>query len=171
MTKTSIKGAPDILINRCRYIVNENGTPTTLDESSLERLRDIQNEWCMLGQRVLLICKKTMKRADFNLPANQFEAQVNEIKDFCVLGMVGIIDKPRDGIESVIKTCRKAGIRIFMVTGDFYITAAAIASQIGIFSSSDKYDTLENIKRHRLTSRHSLDAADVTLELNAPKTR
>jgi sodium/potassium-transporting ATPase subunit alpha len=73
--------------------------------------------------------------------------------------MVGIIDKPRDGIETVIRTCRQAGVRVFMVTGDFYVTAAAIASQIGIFSSSDKYDTIEAIREHKSNRDFNLDAA------------
>ena len=60
--------------------------------------------------------------------------------------MLGIIDKPREGIENVIKACRQAGVRIFMVTGDFYVTAAAIASQIGIFTSSNEYDTIQTLK-------------------------
>ena len=59
--------------------------------------------------------------------------------------MVGIIDKPRDGIDKIIAQCREAGIRVFMVTGDFSITAAAIARQIGIFTS-DKYDTIDTMR-------------------------
>ena len=59
--------------------------------------------------------------------------------------MVGIIDKPRDGIDKIIAQCREAGIRVFMVTGDFSVTAAAIASQIGIFTS-DKYDTIDTLR-------------------------
>lgn len=45
-------------MKRCQWIVNDDGTQSRLDERGIERLRSIQNEWCMLGQRVLLICKK-----------------------------------------------------------------------------------------------------------------
>ena len=137
-----------------------------MDEHSLERLRDIQNEWCLLGQRVLLICKRIEKTSRLlgygTQPSSEFETYLKEIKDLCVLGMVGIIDKPRDGIETVIRTCRQAGVRVFMVTGDFYVTAAAIASQIGIFSSSDKYDTIEAIREHKSNRDFNLDAADAS---------
>ena len=72
----------------------------------------------MLGQRVLLICTKTVKTTELTAyngsSSSDFESYVKEIKDLCVLGMVGIIDKPRDGISDIIKTCRQAGIRIFM---------------------------------------------------------
>ena len=93
----------------------------------MERLRVIQNDWCLLGQRVLLICKKTTKISqlasqldDASKSPAAFEDHLKQVKDLCVVGMVGIIDKPREGIEKVIRTCRQAGVRIFMVTGDFY---------------------------------------------------
>ena len=75
----------------------------------------------MLGQRVLLICKKvestsTLSKAGFDSSPAAFETYLKNINDLCVLGMVGIIDKPRDGIENVIRMCRQAGVRIFMVT-------------------------------------------------------
>ena len=98
----------------------------------------------------MLICKKTETIPKLALNGStKFEEYVKNIKDLCVLGMVGIIDKPRDGIDDVIKSCRRAGVRIFMVTGDFSVTAAAIASQIGIFSSSNKYHTIEDIKKFK----------------------
>ena len=118
----TLKGAPDILIKQCAWIINDDGTQSKLDEKSLARLKQIQNEWCLLGQRVLLICKKTeseshMIKQGFSTSPAAFETYLKETKDLCVLGMVGIIDKPREGIENVIRTCRQAGVRIFMVCG------------------------------------------------------
>ena len=172
-----MKGAPDILINNCKWIMGDDGEQAPLDAHSLERLRDIQNEWCLQGQRVLLICKKTEKVSTLlaytaaavasgggggggssSSSSNNLESYLKEIKDLCVVGMVGIIDKPRDGIDQVIRTCRQAGIRVFMVTGDFHVTAAAIASQIGIFSSSNKYDTIDTIRQHRGRFNFNADA-------------
>ncbi|KAG1139391.1 hypothetical protein G6F36_015954 [Rhizopus arrhizus] len=49
--------------------------------------------------------------------------------------MVAIVDPPRPETAETVETCRKAGIRFFMVTGDFPATAAAIARQVGIFST------------------------------------
>lgn len=115
----TMKGAPDILITSCKWIMRDDGTQAPLDSHALERLKQIQTEWCLLGQRVLLICKKnesvSRMLAFGSQPASDLEAYLKEMKDLCVLGMVGIIDKPRDGIETVIKTCRQAGVRVFMV--------------------------------------------------------
>jgi sodium/potassium-transporting ATPase subunit alpha len=78
--------------------------------------------------------------------------------------MLGIIDKPREGIDEVIATCKGAGIRVFMVTGDFSVTAAAIAKQIGIFSS-DCYDTLDTM---RVKAEQSKNLNNKDLMLNEP---
>lgn len=116
--------------------------------STAERLLQIQNEWCLLGQRVLLICKKKCQLDDvFGAEAakqsvSELEKYVHESEDFCIIGLVGIIDPPREGISDVIAKCRSAGIRVLMVTGDYALTAAAIAAQIGILSAS-QYDTAE----------------------------
>lgn len=52
--------------------------------------------------------------------------------DFIFLGMVGMIDPPRDGVAEAIKECRGAGIRVIMITGDNINTAKAIAEKIGL---------------------------------------
>jgi len=130
----TMKGAPDILIKHCQYIVNDDGTESRLDERGIERLRSIQNEWCMLGQRVLLICKRVettskLSKAGFDASPAAFETYLKSINDLCVLGMVGIIDKPRDGIENVIRMCRQAGVRIFMVTVRFKIRTKSTSKE------------------------------------------
>jgi sodium/potassium-transporting ATPase subunit alpha len=108
-------------MQRCQWIVNDDGTQSRLDERGIENLRAIQNEWCMLGQRVLLICKKVesvsaLTARGFRSSPAGFETYLKSLDDLCVLGMVGIIDKPREGIENIIRMCRQAGVRIFMVT-------------------------------------------------------
>ncbi len=52
-----------------------------------------------------------------------------------LIGLVGIVDPPRDEIPDVVRTLRRAGIRIFMVTGDFKLTAQAIAIECGIITN------------------------------------
>ena len=108
----TMKGAPDILIKNCKWVVNDDGSQAPLDDAALARLKEIQNQWCLLGQRVLLICKKNervsqLKSQGFGASPAAFETYLKELKDLCVLGMVGIIDKPRDGIEGVIRICRQ----------------------------------------------------------------
>lgn len=132
---------------------------TQINPRVSERLLEIQNEWCLLGQRVLLICKKKCnldqvlniehddesKESKPAISVNELEKYVHRSEDFCIIGLVGIIDPPREGISDVIAKCRSAGIRVFMVTGDYALTAAAIAVQIGILTAS-QYDTAESMR-------------------------
>ncbi|KAJ2907467.1 hypothetical protein GGI21_003859 [Coemansia aciculifera] len=69
--------------------------------------------------------------------------------DLCIVGLVGIVDPPRKEIPSVVDTCRRAGIRVFMVTGDFALTAAAIARQCHIVTN-DHVDSIEDIRAKAL---------------------
>ena len=144
-----LKGAPDRLLKKCTHILQQDGVEQPLNDLIKLNIIKMQNEWCMLGQRVLLLCKKKLKQDETNelclKGPSDIEKYVQESEDFCLVGMVGIIDPPREGISDVISKCRKAGIRVFMVTGDYALTAAAIAKDIGIFSNFN-FDTADNMR-------------------------
>ena len=142
-----LKGAPDKLLIKCSRILELNGTEAELSQLMKLNLIKIQNDWCMNGQRVLLLCKKNLTQNETvhlkAMNSTSLENYVNDSEDFCLVGLVGIIDPPREGICDVIKTCRGAGIRVLMITGDYLLTAAAIAKKIGIFSNLEMVDTLD----------------------------
>ncbi len=145
-----LKGAPDRLLPKCGHVLNEDGTDSEMTYEMREKITEMQNDWCSLGQRVLLLCRKYLNEeqtaAVIARGQGEIEKYINvESNDFCLVGIVGIIDPPREGISDVIETCRGAGIRVLMITGDYALTAAAIASDIGIFSSDD-YDTIRDLK-------------------------
>ena len=119
-----LKGAPDKLLMKCKTILQPNGVENELNDLMRINIIKMQNDWCILGQRVLLLCKKNLTNDE---TANvcvkgpsDIEKYVNELEDFCLVGMVGIIDPPREGISDVIAKCRRAGIRVLMVTGNLY---------------------------------------------------
>jgi sodium/potassium-transporting ATPase subunit alpha len=130
-----LKGAPDYLLKKSTHITQPDGTSILLKTETINELIRLQNEMCIMGQRVLLLCKKACNfdkiQGSMVGEGVTLDEHVNRSNDFCVIGLVGIIDPPREGISDVIKTCRDAGIRVFMVTGDYALTAAAIAVQIG----------------------------------------
>jgi sodium/potassium-transporting ATPase subunit alpha len=144
-----IKGAPDILLKKCAKIIQNDGSEVELGEDTREKLTQIQDEWCLSGQRVILICKRVCTEKESEnlslLSANDFGLYVKfDCNDFTLIGMIGIIDPPREGIADVVATCREASIRVLMVTGDYLITAAAIAKRVGIITNPD-YDTLSSV--------------------------
>lgn len=134
----SIKGAPDILIERCTTFVDEHGHVQTLTPAMKTIIEDIKNQWSSQGKRVILMARKKLPghQAQHSPADNSFEIDVTKQaqSDLTLVGLVGIVDPPRDEIPEVVRVLRRAGIRFFMVTGDFKLTAQAIAIECGIIS-------------------------------------
>ncbi len=115
----TIKGAPDILIERCTKYTTINGDVKTLDVVTKAKIDEIKNKWSSQGRRVILFARKTLHKENIlNRPnSGQFEDEVmgHARNALTLVGIVGIVDPPRDEIPSVVSILRRAGIRIFMV--------------------------------------------------------
>ncbi|KAJ2467304.1 hypothetical protein GGI02_004079 [Coemansia sp. RSA 2322] len=149
-----IKGAPDVLLPRCSFIQDAEGNVLPLDKDSMDRLLTLQRQWSGEGQRVLMLCRREFQSANPFAGLENDQAELETVvaahnSDLCVVGLVGIVDPPRKEIPSVVSICRRAGIRVFMVTGDFALTAAAIARQCGIVTNSS-IDSIEDIRAKAL---------------------
>ncbi|KAJ1849738.1 hypothetical protein LPJ73_003673, partial [Coemansia sp. RSA 2703] len=149
-----VKGAPDVLLPRCTSIQDVDGQVHQLDKATIDRLQALQHQWASCGQRVLMLCRHEFTDNPFadisNRPADMERAVVQYNGELTVVGLVGIEDPPRKEIPHVVDTCRQAGIRVFMVTGDFALTAAAIARQCHIITN-DRVDTIEDIRAQALS--------------------
>ena len=100
-----LKGAPDYLIKKCSRMIDENGDIRQITREDLAALVQLQDDWCSLGQRVLLICKNTIDFTEIensHMSVAEIEAIVHTKNDFCLVGLVGIIDPPREGIADVV---------------------------------------------------------------------
>ncbi|KAE9555230.1 hypothetical protein FO519_001580 [Halicephalobus sp. NKZ332] len=125
--KLFIKGAPEILIEKCNQIASRRGC-MNFDEDAMARFRAAYENFGSNGRRVIGFCYKK-----FIAPENiQFDLEKNNfpLKDLIFVGMCAIMDPPRDETITAIEQCRSAGIKVFMVTGDHYLTATAIAREI-----------------------------------------
>lgn len=133
------KGAPDVILNRCSKIMLADGSEADLTEKRIESLMDVQARWAHEGKRVLLFTRRVIhpdQMPNRAAGSSSFTTWATSMmSDLVVIGMVAIVDPPRPETAETVETCRKAGIRFFMVTGDFPATAAAIARQVGIFST------------------------------------
>ena len=142
-----VKGAPDVLMPKCKYIVNSQGQAVEFDTAKFKKLQDAQNEWSKLGRRVILVCERLCSDIDLHrmiaMKNSYFREQVD---DLCVVGLLGLVDPPKEGIGEILAQCKQAGIRVIMVTGDYAGTATAIANEIGIFSGQNKNDTLTSMR-------------------------
>lgn len=145
-TLLTIKGAPDILIERCTHFVEIDGTVRELNPRCMSQITELKNRWSVQGKRVILLARKVLRAKEImvNPASPEYESEiVNSARTGLILvGLAAIVDPPREEIPDVVKTLRRAGIRIFMVTGDFGLTAVAIARQCGIISSQH---TIHNV--------------------------
>ncbi|KAJ9503382.1 hypothetical protein H2202_001536 [Exophiala xenobiotica] len=147
-----IKGAPDILLPRCTKYVGEDGESHQLDEGIRSSIEATKDAWSSQGKRVLLIARKPLHSDAVKTDPsdNDFEVEAIEHarRDLTLIALVGIVDPPREEVPSVIETLRRAGIRTMMVTGDFKLTAQAIARSCGIITVPDaQVHGVENLPR------------------------
>lgn len=158
-----VKGAPDVLLDRCSsYWSAVHNAERPLDEAAREKFSAFQAKLSRRAERVIVICQRHY--VPTNEPgSNGFSDEVlaSAAQQLTVLGIFGIIDPPRPETAQTVAQCRRAGIRFFMVTGDFGLTAAAIAKDIGIYDSAMEPDTIDTLRDYdneakALRSSHSL---------------
>lgn len=149
----TLKGAPDVLMSRCNRVLLPSGEIAALTWERKQMLEALQEKWSATGLRVLMFARKIIHEYDFPTELGGPESasfadfvEQSARQDMVCIGLVGIVDPPKEDIPDVVSICRGAGIRFFMVTGDFKLTAAAIARQVGIITRSE-VDGLEALDR------------------------
>ncbi len=121
------KGAPDILISKCTNYI-ENNTECILSSSKKSEFLGLNDKMASDALRVLAVAIKYVS----NLPP------INEKcieQNLTLVGLIGMMDPPREGVVEAIKACKTAGIKTVMITGDHITTAKAIASNLGILTA------------------------------------
>ena len=120
------KGAPDVLLKRCdNYYNNGKMEPIYSKKESIERQNDSMAQEAL---RVIAVAYKEVQ----SIPD---ESNIEENLTF--MGLIGMMDPPREGVKEAVKICRKAGIKTVMITGDHIQTASAIAKDLGILRKGD----------------------------------
>ena len=130
------KGAPDVLIKKCTHI-NQETSIDNFRQSDLSnsQTQTIQNENLKMAQKALRVLGVAYKYLE-NLPTKLDQEVIENNMTF--VGLIGMIDPPRPGVKEAINTCRKAGIKTVMITGDHIATAKAIAKELNILKNGEK---------------------------------
>ena len=146
-----VKGAPDQVISRCKYYLEGKGQKI-LHDSIKEEILKKNRDFADSALRVLAVAYRHLsEREEKDLKQNLKNEDIEN--DLIFLGLMAMIDPPRKEAVYSVNTCRKAGIRPIMITGDYSLTAKAIASELGIFRSGDRIITgkdLENMTQEEL---------------------
>lgn len=114
-----VKGAFDIMASRCTA-------------GDLTAARDVNDEMSASALRVLAIAYKKIDQIPDKPVSDDLE------NNLTFMGLVGMIDPPRPEAKAAVATCRKAGIKPIMITGDHVVTASAIARELGILQEGDR---------------------------------
>ena len=114
-----VKGAFDVMAARCV-------------SGDLEAAKEKNDEMSRGALRVLAVGYKVLDKAPENPASQELE------NGLTLMGLVGMIDPPRPEAKAAVATCRQAGIKPVMITGDHVVTASAIAKELGILGEDDK---------------------------------
>ena len=116
------KGAPDELLRRCEKI-EIGGEAVSLDDQKREEILAQNQRFAEAALRVIGVAYRVTDRAEASL----------EMEDHLTfVGLMGMIDPPREEARDAVAVCKRAGIQVKMITGDHKITASAIGRQLGI---------------------------------------
>ena len=113
-----VKGAFDVMASRCK-------------SGDIEKAKKLTEEMSEKALRVLAVGYKEIEDVPDELLSSEIE------NDLIFMGLVGMIDPPRPEAKLAVETCRRAGIKPVMITGDHVVTATAIAKELGIFLDGD----------------------------------
>lgn len=123
------KGAPDVLLKRCTRYYDDGNIQTIY--SKISSIENQNNEMAEKALRVIAVSYKDVDKLPENINSESVE------NDLIFVGLIGMIDPPREGVKEAIKTCKRAGIKTVMITGDHLKTATAIAKELGILNRGD----------------------------------
>lgn len=118
--RVMVKGAPDVLLKRCR-----------VDEAEAQKIAAKNADMASNALRVLGVAYKDITEVPEELTSEDIENHLTFV------GLVGMIDPPRQEVKEAVAQCYDAGIRPVMITGDHKLTAVAIAKELTIFRSGD----------------------------------
>lgn len=143
-----MKGAPEVILKRCRtYATNSQGD-LEVNDSFRQTFNEQYEEFASRGRRVLALCSCTFRAPlgqefgfDEENPTDPYNFPTTDMN---FIGMFAIIDPPRDNVPDAIEKCHRAGVKVFMVTGDHPFTARAIAKQVGLLETDNNIELLEN---------------------------
>ncbi|MDO5708121.1 MAG: cation-translocating P-type ATPase [Andreesenia angusta] len=142
-----IKGALDRMIDRCDNILTGSGL-IDMNDDLKDRILEANNTFSKEGLRVLAFARKDEISKD--------DLSIDDEYNLTFLGLIAIIDPPREEVIEAVSDCKMAGIKPVMITGDHKITASTIAKQIGILEDDDLVITgadIENMDDYELTEK------------------
>ena len=125
-----MKGAPEIVLEKCTKVLAK-GKVSKLTDGDLARILEVNEAMARQALRNLGFAYKELPET-----VNTCDEKIE--KDFVFVGIMGMIDPPREEVKDAIYTCRRAGINVVMVTGDHMLTAVAVAKELNLLGENEE---------------------------------
>ncbi len=138
------KGAPDVILNLCTKIHTRDGDAVPLTHEDRARIIESVQRFASEALRVLAFAYKPI--------ASDRAIDPSDETDLVFVGLQGMIDPPREEVKAAISKCKSAGIRSVMITGDYALTAEAIAAQLGIQGDAISGEQIEKMDDESLAN-------------------
>ncbi len=148
-----VKGAPEVIMDHCDRQQTMAGQPAPFDRA---RFMNVSDQLAAQGERVLALAwlenpgLKAGNLSPADLPRN-----------LVLIGLIGLLDPPRNEAIEAVKECHGGGIRVTMITGDHRITAAAIAKMLGIGDGKTAITGAEIEEMNEAALREAVGDVDV----------
>lgn len=138
------KGAIDVILGRAKYIFKNNEV-VEITKEDIEKIENQNMEYSKNGLRVLGVCYRVFE--------SDKQLKIEDENDLIFLGLISMMDPPREESKAAVEECIRAGIKPIMITGDHKVTASAIAKRIGILkdeSEACEGSVIENMSDEEL---------------------
>ncbi|XP_010259161.2 PREDICTED: putative calcium-transporting ATPase 13, plasma membrane-type [Nelumbo nucifera] len=166
------KGAAEIILAMCSSYYESSGSMKTMHEEDRMKFKQIIQSMAGKSLRCIAFAHRQIPNEESRDNTDKRAHQSLEETNLTLLGLVGIKDPCRPGVQEAIKACRKAGVNIKMITGDNVFTARAIAIECGIlepnldmnngeivegveFRNYTQEERIEKVERIRVMARSS----------------
>jgi Ca2+-transporting ATPase len=151
------KGAPEVLLANCEAELRADGRIESLSDARRKEIFQTSEAIAARAMRVLALAYR-----EYATPSPSADG-VYEERGLIFSGLAGMLDPPRDEARHAVRTCRQAGIRPVMITGDHPATALAIAREVGITSDGDPGAAeLTGAQLDRLSDEELIERAERT---------
>lgn len=148
----AVKGAPEEVLSNATGVATSSGV-RELTPGEQAKWRERADEMASRGLRVLALARKTTYSTD-----------VEPYEGLTLVGLAGMMDPPRKEVRPAIERCRRAGMRVVMVTGDHAATAVTIAQGVGLIDTPD----VDVVHGHELADIKGMPVEELQRFIDAP---
>jgi magnesium-transporting ATPase (P-type) len=164
-TVSYVKGSPDVLLDLCEERIDGDRV-IKLNSVEKEKIRSAYNEMSAEALRVLGFAYRNLD------DVAESEYAIEAERKLVWVGMMAMIDPARSGVHAAIGDCKKLGIKVIMITGDYEITAEAIAKNVGLIDDKSLYEVISGKKLNTLNDRevfNKIKASDIVFARISPE--